>query len=149
MEKTRSRIQMAVAYYFAEAENRTLIGTINKTELLTGLYTKWGQGHCTDLMPLGSLYRTQILQLAQNLEIPETISSKRRTDLLPGIENKYVFFFNLPAYDVDRIVILAENGVSKQEIHPITEISKKAIEKVLDFYQHAVYTRRAPMIPKF
>ena len=149
MEKTRSRIQMAFAYYFAEAENRTLIGTINKTELLTGLYTKWGQGHCTDLMPLGNLFRTQILKLAENLEIPKTISSKRRTDLLPGIENKYVFFFNLPAYDVDRILILAENGVPKQEIHSITEIPKKAIEKVLDFYQHAVYIRRAPMIPKF
>lgn len=148
MEKTRSRIQMAVAYYFAEAENRTLIGTINKTELLTGLYTKWGQGHCTDLMPLGSLYRTQILQFAENLDIPSSISSKRRTDLLPGIENKYIFFFNLSAYDVDRILILTENGVSKQEIHSLTEISKKAIGKVLDFYQHAVYTRGAPMIPK-
>ncbi len=149
LAKTRSRIQMAVAYYIAEIENRSLVGTINKTELLTGLFTKWGQGHCTDIMPLGNLFRTQILQLAEYLKIPNTISSKRRTDMLPGVDNKYIFFFNLNAYDVDRILQLAVNGNSKEEIYRKTSISRKAIDKVIDFYLHACYTRGGPLIPKF
>jgi NAD+ synthase len=149
MAKTRSRFQMAVAYYIAETENRSLVGTINKTELLTGLFTKWGQGHCTDIMPLGNLFRTQILQLAEYLEIPDTISSKRRTDMLPGVENKYIFFFDLTAYEVDRILHLAVHGNSSEEIYDKTNLSKKAIEKVIDFYLHACYTRGAPLMPKF
>ena len=56
--KLRSRIQMAVAYLTAETENALLLGTINKTEVLTGLFTKWGHGHCADIMPLGNLYNS-------------------------------------------------------------------------------------------
>ena len=149
LARTRSRIQMAVAYYMAETENRSLVGTINKTELLTGLFTKWGQGHCTDLMPLGYLFRTQIFQLAEYLEIPKTISSKRRTDLLPGIENKYIFFFNLTAFEVDTILILAEKGFSKDQIYEKLAISEKSIEKVIDFFNHAAHTRGDPLFPKF
>lgn len=149
LARTRSRIQMAVAYYTAETENISLIGTVNKTELFTGLFTKWGQGHCSDLLPLGNLFRTQILQLAEYLEIPKTISSKRRSDLLPGIENKYIFFFDLTAFEVDTILILAVQGFSQDDIHKKLDISKKAIKKVIDFFNHAAYTREAPLIPKF
>jgi NAD+ synthase len=132
LARTRSRIQMAVAYFMAETENRSLVGTINKTELLTGLFTN-----------------TQILQLAEYLEIPKTISSKRRTDLLPGIENKYIFFFDLTAFEVDTILILVEQGISRDEIYNKLDISKKAIRKVINFFNHAAYTRGAPLFPKF
>ncbi len=146
--KLRSRIQMAVAYLTAETENAFLLGTINKTEIQTGLYTKWGHGHCADIMPLGNLYRTQILQIADYLDIPSKIANLAKADLLPGIENKYQYFFSLSANEVDRILVRLESGLSENEIHTQTLVDLKLVEKVIKYVNSAVYTRGAPLIPK-
>ena len=146
--KLRSRLQMAVAYLTAETENRFLVGTINKTELSTGLFTKWGHGHCADIMPLGNLYRSQIFQLAEYLGLPESIRNIAKSDLMPGVENKYMYFFNLPAIDVDRILIRLENGLPPLEISKITGLPINTIEKINTYFNSAAYTRQAPLIPK-
>ncbi|MFX0152610.1 MAG: NAD(+) synthase, partial [Candidatus Hodarchaeota archaeon] len=146
--KLRSRVQMAHSYLIAEIENRLLVGTINKTELLTGLFTKWGRGHCTDLMPLGNLFRSQILQLADYLKVPESISDLAKADLLPGIDNKYLYFFDLSAFDVDRILFRLESGNSITEISNETGLPIDKIEKVNFFFCSSAYTRAAPLIPK-
>ena len=146
--KLRSRVQMAVAYLTAEIENAFLLGTINKTELRTGLFTKFGHAHCADIMPLGNLFRTQILQIAEFLDIPSKIAALAKADLLPGIQNKYQYFFNLDALEVDKILVRLENGLSEDIIHDQTQIDRKLIEKVSKYVSSAVYTRRAPLIPK-
>lgn len=146
--KLRSRIQMTSAYLIAETENRCVIGTKNKTELLTGLFTKWGYGHCADLLPLGHLYRTQILQLAKYLDIPEMITTVSKADLLPGIENKYEYFFDLSAYDVDRILIGLETGKTKKEINKETGLERDKIEKIHHYFVSSRYTIAAPLLLK-
>ncbi len=146
--KLRSRVQMAIAYYTAETENHFLVGTINRTELSTGLFTKWGHGHCADLMPLGNLYRSQILQLAEYLEVPESIRNLSKADLMPGIENKYLYFFDLPAIDVDRILIRLEEGFSTTEVSSDTGLPIDKIEKINTYFNSAAYTRQSPLIPK-
>ena len=146
--KLRSRVQMAIAYLKAETENAFLLGTINKTELQTGLFTKFGHSHCADIMPLGNLYRTQILQLAEFLDIPSEIANLAKADLLPGIQNKYHYFFDLDASEVDRILVRLENGLSEDEIYKQTQIDPKLIEKISNYVSSAVYTRGAPLIPK-
>ena len=147
--KLRSRIQMAIAYLTAETENAFLLGTINKTELLTGLFTKWGHGHCADIMPLGNLFRSQILQLAEYLEIPPEISNLAKADLMPGIQNKYEYFFNLDSLNVDRILVRLENGLAIEKISNETQIDIDLVEKVNHYFMSAGYTRGAPLIPKF
>jgi len=52
-----------------------VIGTSNKSELLTGYFTKYGDG-AADILPLGDLYKTQLRQLAQYLRIPQHIIEK-------------------------------------------------------------------------
>ena len=146
--KLRSRMQMAVAYLTAETENAFLLGTINKTEIQTGLFTKHGHSHCADIMPLGNLYRTQILQIAEYLDIPSKIADLAKADLLPGIQNKYQYFFNLNANEVDRILVRLENGLPENEIHIQTQVALNLIEKVSKYVSSAVYTRGAPLIPK-
>ena len=146
--KLRSRIQMAVGYLTAETENAFLLGAINKTELLTGLFTKWGHGHCADIMLLGKLFRTQILQLAEHMGLPAEISNISKADLLPGIPNKYQYFFDMNSYDVDRILVRLEHGLSTSEIHNQTEIAVDLVEKVNNYFSSAGFTRGAPLIPK-
>lgn len=146
--KIRSRIHMALAYFTAEQENRFFLGTINKTELLTGLFTKWGHGHCADLMPLGDLYRSQIIQLAEKLHIPSSIRNSAKADLLPGIKNKYLYFFNLKSYEVDKILIDLEEGLSTPSISEKHNLDLDAVKKVKYFYNSTVFTRAIPLIPK-
>ncbi|MFW9777733.1 MAG: NAD(+) synthase [Candidatus Heimdallarchaeota archaeon] len=144
--KLSSRIQMASAYLIAETENRLLISTLNKTELMTGLFTKFGRGQCADIMPLGHLYRSQILQLAEFLDVPEIIRSAAKVDLLPGVENKYLYFFNLPAYDVDKVLVLLETGRSVQDIQSELNLSIEEIERISTFVASSAYSRGVPLI---
>lgn len=146
--KFRSRLQMAVAYFTAEQENRFLIGTINKTELSTGLFTKWGHGHSADLMPLGDLYRSQIFEVAEYLKLPEPIQNLSKADLIPGVQNKYLYFFELIVDEVDRILVHLEQGYSIAEISDILNIPLEKVEKINTFYNSAAFTRQIPLIPK-
>lgn len=146
--KFRSRLQMAVAYLTAEQENRFLIGTINKTELSTGLFTKWGHGHSADLMPLGGLYRSQIFEVAEYLKLPEPIQNLSKADLIPGVQNKYLYFFDLIVDQVDRILVQLEQGESFTEISKKLDIPIEKVEKINTYYNSAAFTRQVPLIPK-
>ncbi len=66
---------MIIAYHYANIERKMVMGTSNKTELLTGFFTKYGDGG-VDLMPLADLYKHNISQLAKYLEIPQNIIDK-------------------------------------------------------------------------
>jgi len=71
----KARARMIVNYYYANRLGRLVIGTSNKSELLTGYFTKYGDG-AADVLPLGDLYKTQLRQLAQYLRIPQHIIEK-------------------------------------------------------------------------
>jgi NAD+ synthase len=70
-----ARARMIVAYDQSEAFKALVIGTGNKTEILLGYTTLYGDSACA-LNPIGDLYKTQVRQLARALQIPEVIISK-------------------------------------------------------------------------
>jgi len=71
----KPRIRMILNYVASNADGRLVLGTGNRTELLTGYFTKYGDGG-VDALPIGGLYKTQVFQLARHLHIPERIVSK-------------------------------------------------------------------------
>lgn len=71
----KPRLRMIALYYYANLEHRLVLGTGNKTELMVGYFTKYGDGG-VDLLPIGSLYKTQVRELAAYLGIPERIITK-------------------------------------------------------------------------
>jgi len=68
----KPRLRMAVLYYFANQLNYLVAGTGNKSERLMGYFTKFGDGGA-DLLPIGDLTKSQVLQLAEALKIPRRI----------------------------------------------------------------------------
>ena len=84
-----------------------------------------------------------------NVMIDTLLANKAKADLLPGIQNKYLYFFELTSFDVDRILVRFEHGLSIDDIHKETEIDIELIEKVNQYFASSVYTRAAPLIPKF
>jgi len=80
----KPRLRMATLYFLSNARNYLVAGTGNKSELMVGYFTKWGDGGC-DLLPLGGLYKTHVWDLACELGIPDEIISRPPTaGLWPG-----------------------------------------------------------------
>lgn len=71
----KARLRMTVNYAVANHQNRVVLGTGNRTEVLLGYYTKYGDGG-VDLLPLAGLYKTQVKQLAQHLKLPLAFINK-------------------------------------------------------------------------
>jgi len=70
-----ARARMIVLYDQSEAFEGLVVGTGNKTEILLGYSTLYGDSACA-INPLGDLYKTQLRQLAQALGIPDVIIQK-------------------------------------------------------------------------
>jgi NAD+ synthase len=70
-----ARARMIVLYDQSEAFRGLAVGTGNKTEILLGYTTLYGDSACA-LNPLGDLYKTQVRQLARAMGIPEAIIQK-------------------------------------------------------------------------
>lgn len=80
----KARIRMCILYYHANLMNRIVVGTGNKTELLLGYFTKYGDGG-VDIEPIGDLYKTQVRGLSRYMGIPLRIIEKTPTaGLWPG-----------------------------------------------------------------
>jgi NAD+ synthase len=60
------RIRMTILYYYANRRNLLVLGTGDKSELLLGYFTKYGDGG-VDVLPIGGLYKTQVREMARRL----------------------------------------------------------------------------------
>jgi NAD+ synthase len=79
-----SRMRMIVLYDFSVREHALVIGTSNKTEILLGYGTLFGDT-ASAINPIGDLYKTQVWQLARALGVPQQIIEKIPTaDLWEG-----------------------------------------------------------------
>ncbi|MBN1155984.1 NAD(+) synthase [Candidatus Woesearchaeota archaeon] len=84
----RSRIRAVLLYNYANANNALVCGTSNKTELLLGYFTKYGDGAC-DFELIGSLHKSEVYLLSEHLGLPQKIIDKiPSADLYPGQEDE-------------------------------------------------------------
>lgn len=81
---TIARVRAVLLYNYANSNNALVIGTSNKTELLLGYFTKYGDG-AADIEVIGDLFKTEVKELAKFLGINEKIINKVPTaELYPG-----------------------------------------------------------------
>jgi NAD+ synthase len=73
-----ARLRMVAAYYAANRGSRLVLGTANRSELLLGYVTKFGDG-AADAYPIGDLYKTEVRALAKHVGLPRRIVSKEPT----------------------------------------------------------------------
>jgi NAD+ synthetase len=75
------RIRMTLLYYYANAMNYLVLGTGDKSEILIGYFTKYGDGG-VDVLPLADLYKTQVREFASFLGVPQKIVNKKSSPRL-------------------------------------------------------------------
>jgi len=71
----KPRLRMTTLYYVANRLNYLVAGTGNRTEIAVGYYTKYGDGG-VDLLPLGSLVKSEVRALAIELNVPARVVQK-------------------------------------------------------------------------
>jgi len=142
----KARVRMIALYNTAAAENRLVIGTGNKSELLTGYTTKFGDGGA-DLMPLGDLYKTQVRDMAKFLKLPKQIMGKVPTaGLWKGQTDEGELGISYD--DLDCILLGLELQFDKIDIARKTGLPPKKIAKVERLVARSVHKRKLPLIPK-
>ncbi len=80
LANSRSRLRMATLYYFAGIQNSLVAGTGNKVEDFgIGFYTKYGDGG-VDISPIADLYKSEVFEIAKELDIINDIIVAKPTD---------------------------------------------------------------------
>ena len=76
-----ARIRMCMLYYYANQRNSLVAGTSDRSELLIGYFTKYGDGGA-DILPIASLYKTQVRALGRYLKLPDAVLTKKSGPML-------------------------------------------------------------------
>jgi NAD+ synthase len=141
-----ARIRMIILFEYAYMNKSIVCGTSNKSEILLGYFTKYGDGG-VDIMPIGDLYKTQIYKLARFLKIPEEIINKPPTaGLIKGQTDEKEL--GLSYKKIDKILAGLEQ---KRSLNYIAKISNAPLSDVNRIKQMRIVTqhkRRLSLIPK-
>ena len=133
--RSKHRLRMTYLFYRAEMKSFALVGCLNRSEYLTGLYVRYGDdaGHIQPLLPL---YKTEVYHLGHNLQLPVPILEKAPTpDLLPGLDDQFILGLS---YDqLDRILLGLEEGCSPEKISQKTGIEEKKVTHCRALFQKA------------
>jgi NAD+ synthase len=141
-----ARTRMIVLYDQSSAFNGLVVGTGNKTEILLGYTTLYGDS-ASALIPLGDLYKTQVRQLARALGVPEVIISKPPSaDLWLGQTDEGELGFTYE--DVDRLFqYLVDEGYSPQACVE-TGFDPTFVNAVIEQMRRNQFKRALPPIAK-
>ncbi len=80
----KARTRMMILYYFANMGNALVIGTSDKSEIALGYTTKYGD-NAADILVIGDLWKTEVIELGKFLNVPNKILIKKPSaELIPG-----------------------------------------------------------------
>ena len=104
----KQRVRKMLEYYRADRLNYAVVGTPNRLEYDQGFFVKLGDG-AADIKPIAHLYKTQVYQLAEYLDVPRAVREQPpTTDTYPMPQTQEEFYFSLP-YDKLDLCLYARN----------------------------------------
>ncbi|MGC8554659.1 MAG: NAD+ synthase [Candidatus Acidulodesulfobacterium sp.] len=141
-----ARERMSILYDYSYKLNSLVLGTSNKSELLLGYGTLYGD-MASALNPIGDIYKTQIYQLAEHLGIPKTIISKPPSaDLWEGQSDESELGFTYKM--ADDIMYLLIDKMYKPEVVISLGFEENIVNKIYEKIKKSQYKRRMPLIAK-
>lgn len=142
----KTRLRMILLYEYANNTNSLVCGTSNKSEILIGYFTKYGDGG-VDFQPLGDLYKTQIYHLAEFLKLPKPLISKSPTAGL-WVDQTDEKELGMSYKTLDQILYGLEQKLDIKDIQNIAKVNKLDVERIRKMRIKSQHKRRTPLIPK-
>jgi len=141
-----ARERMTILFDHSAKLKALVLGTSNKTELLLGYGTLYGD-MASAINALGDLYKTQVWQLARHMGVPDVIVQKKPSgDLWAGQTDEEELGFT---YDeVDRVLYMMVDR--RYELSDLVEagFEERFVRAVFAKVQASQYKRRLPLIAK-
>jgi NAD+ synthase len=133
----KPRLRMITLYYLAQTHNYLVLGSGNKTELMVGYATKYGDGG-VDLLPLGDLYKTEVWELARDLGVPDAVVERPPSaGLWPGQTDEGEL--GITYRELDRVLMAMAAGETAQ-VAPFT------LDRVRRLIANSAHKRAMPPI---
>ncbi|WP_299333531.1 NAD+ synthase [Haloplanus sp.] len=143
----RVRIRAVLNYFVANAENRVVLGTGNRSEALTGYFTKYGD-QAVDCNPIGNLYKQQVRQLAAHVGIDDDLVNKTPSaEMWTGQTDEGEMGLD---YDtLDAILALHIDGpLSPAATVRQLDVTAEQVERVVGLYERSAHKRSMPPAPE-
>lgn len=141
------RLRGVLNYFIANHNNRIVLGTGNRSEAMTGYFTKYGD-QAVDCNPLGNLYKQQVRQLAVHVGVSEDLAMKTPSaEMWTGQTDEEEMGLS---YDVvDAILALHVDGPlsTTATVRTLDEVSEADVERVDELYERSMHKRRLPPAP--
>ncbi len=141
-----ARERMTILFDHSARLRGLVLGTSNKTELLLGYGTLYGD-MASAINPLGDLYKTQVRQLARHVKVPAVIVEKQPSaDLWAGQTDEAELGFTYE--EVDRVLYLLVD--QRYEVADLVAegFDERFVRAVYHKVQASQYKRRLPVIAK-
>lgn len=126
----KQRARKMIEYYHADRFHYAVAGTPNRQEYDQGFFVKNGDG-AADLKPIAHLYKTQVYQLAEYLNIPEEIRQRPpTTDTYSLPQTQEEFYFSLPYDKFDLCLYGKNHNVPAAEVAEAAGLTPAQVETV-------------------
>lgn len=143
VSNVKARTRMMILYFFANLENALVIGTSDKSEIALGYTTKYGD-NAADILVIGDLWKTEVIEMGGLLGIPEAILRKKPSaELVKGVTAEKELG---ASYDIlDKILkSYIEDGLPPEQIAE-KGFDKKLVKNVIDRVRLNEHKRRSAM----
>jgi NAD+ synthase len=141
-----ARLRMIVLYDQSVAFQGLAVGTGNKTEILLGYTTQYGDSACA-INPLGDLYKTQVRQLARAVGVPQVILEKPPTaDLWLGQTDEGELGFTYE--EVDQLLFLLVDQRYSPEDCVAAGFAESFVRSVIEKVRRNQFKRIMPPVAK-
>lgn len=140
------RLRMSLLYYYAAVMNRLVLGTGDKSEMMLGYFTKYGDGGA-DLFPIADLYKTEVRSLAKYLGIPDKIINKKSSARLwkgQTAEGE----IGMKYEEIDNILKHLENNSPQSVSNSNTELNRNNVSKIKSLLEKNEHKQNMPPICK-
>ena len=143
----RVRTRAVLNYFLANAGDRLVLGTGNRSEAATGYFTKYGD-QAVDCNPIGNLYKCQVRQLARTVGVPEDLVTRTTSaGMWAGQTDETEM--GLGYDEVDAILAVHVDGpLSKSAARRTLGVPASAIERVVELYEQSKHKRAMPPAPE-
>lgn len=141
-----ARERMTILFDHSARLGALVLGTSNKTELLLGYGTLYGD-MASAINPLGDLYKTQVRQLARHVKVPTVIVEKQPSaDLWAGQTDEAELGFTYE--EVDKVLFLLVDRRYEVADLVVEGFDDKFVRAIYHKVQASQYKRRLPVIAK-